>query len=173
MPESRILMGVIGRPHGVRGQVRVASYAADPASLAAYGPLSGDAGRSFTLRWTGDGIAMLAEMVAGRPVPVADRTAAERLTNMRLYVDRARLPAPEPDEFYLADLVGLAARAPDGAPLGTVAAVHDYGGGVSIEIVRTDAPPLLLPFTRACVPEIDVGAGLLVAVPPAEIEARG
>ena len=106
VPESRILMGVIGRPHGVRGLVRVTSYADD---LTAYGPLSDAQGRRFVLRWRGEGVAEIAEMVGGAEVKVADRTAAERLTNTRLYVDRAQLPEPEEDEFYLADLIGLAA----------------------------------------------------------------
>lgn len=165
-------MGVVGRPHGVRGQVRVVSYTADPASLAAYGPLSDGAGRRFTLRWKADGIAELAEIVGGTPVPVADRTAAERLTNTRLYVDRGRLPPPDEDEFYLADLVGLAAMDLQGSSLGTVAAVHDYGAGASLEVARTEGAPLLLPFTRACVPEVDIAAGRLTAVLPDEVEVR-
>lgn len=171
MSERRILMGVIGRPHGVRGLLRVTSYTADPASLAAYGPLSDDSGRCFTLRWRGEGLAEIAETVDGRPVPVRDRSAAERLTNTRLYVERARLPAPEAEEFYLADLVGLAAVDPRGRTLGTVAAVHDYGAGASLEIARPAAPPLLVPFTRAAVPEVDPPSGRVVVIAPEEAEA--
>ncbi len=171
MAGRRILMGVVGRPHGVRGLVRVASYAADPASLAAYGPLVDERGRRFALEWRGDGVAALAELVEGRRVPVADRDAAERLTNTRLHIDRDRLPPPDEDEFYLADLVGLAAVDAAGAPLGRVAAVHDYGAGVSLELAREAGAPLLVPFTRACVPEIDPGAGRLVVVPPDETAA--
>ncbi len=126
MPESRILMGVIGRPHGVRGLVRVTSYADD---LTAYGPLSDAQGRRFVLRGRGEGVAEIAEVVGGAEVKVADRTAAEKLTNTRLYVDRVQLPEPEADEFYLADLIGLAAVDVDGMVLGTVGAVHDYGAG--------------------------------------------
>ena len=99
-------MGVIGRPHGVRGLVRVTSYAED---LTAYGPLTDAKGRRFVLRWRGEGVAEVAELVGGAEVKVADRTAAEKLTNTRLFVDRAQLPEPEEDEFYLADLIGLAA----------------------------------------------------------------
>ena len=150
MPESRILMGVIGRPHGVRGLVRVTSYADD---LTAYGPLSDAQGRRFVLRGRGEGVAEIAEVVGGAEIKVADRAAAEKLTNTRLYVDRAQLPEPEDDEFYLADLIGLAAVDVDGMVLGTVGAVHDYGAGASLEVVCEEGPPLLVPFTRACVPD--------------------
>ncbi len=169
MTEKRILMGVVGRPHGVRGLVRVASYAADPASLAAYGPLADDKGRRFALTWRGDGVAAIAEIVGGRSAPVADRLAAERLTNTRLYIERDRLPPAGDDEFYLTDLEGLAAVDDRGVAFGTVAAVHDYGAGASIEIARPGAPPVLVPFTHACVPEVDPAAGRLVVVLPDEI----
>jgi 16S rRNA processing protein RimM len=168
LPESHILMGVIGRPHGVRGWVRVTSYAED---LTAYGPLSDAKGRRFVLRPRGDGVAEIAELVGGAEVKIADRAEAEKLTNTRLYVERERLPEPEADEFYLADLIGLTACDGTGAPIGTVAAVHDYGAGTSLEVARENAPPLLVPFTRAAVPEVDVAAGRLTVVPPDELEA--
>lgn len=171
MPASRILLGVIGRPHGVRGLVRVTSYADPPEALSSYGPLEAEDGRRFTLRWAGAGVAELAELGDGAAVKVADRTAAERLTNLRLSVPRERLPAPEADEFYLADLIGLAAEDAAGTVLGTVVALHDYGAGTSLEIARPDAPPLLVPFTRASVPEVDVAKGRLVVVPPEVVEA--
>ena len=167
MPAERILLGVVGRPHGVRGLVHVVSYTADPADLAAYGPLSDDKGRVWSLAWQTPGVALLRD-VAGRGL--ADRGAAEALVNTRLYIDRDRLPAPDDDEFYLADLVGLAATAPEGAPLGRVAAVHDYGAGASLEITG-DGAPLLVPFTRACVPTVDLAAGRVVVVPPTEVAA--
>jgi 16S rRNA processing protein RimM len=103
-------------------------------------------------------------VIDGKPVKPADRTAAERLTNKKLYVDRARLPAPDEEEFYVADLVGLAAVAEDGRELGRVDAVHDHGAGTFLEV-----GPLLLPFTKAAVPVVDIEAGRLVIVPPAEI----
>ncbi|MCW3474867.1 ribosome maturation factor RimM [Limobrevibacterium gyesilva] len=157
-------MGVIGRPHGVRGLVHVHSYTADPADLPAYGPFFDERGRRFTLRWQGEGVARLSELVDGKPVPVNDRGAAERLVNTRLYVDRDRLPPPEEEEFYLADLVGLDAVGPDGTALGRVEAVHDYGAGASLEIGR-----LIVPFTRACVPVVDIAAGRITVVPPEEV----
>jgi 16S rRNA processing protein RimM len=166
--ESRILMGVIGRPHGVRGLVRVTSYADD---LTAYGPLSDAQGRRYVLSSRGEGVAEVVELVGGAEIKVPDRTAAEKLTNTRLYVDRAQLPEPEEDEFYLADLIGLAAVDGDGAKLGTVSAVHDYGAGASLEIECEERPPFLVPFTRACVPEVDVRRGRVLVVPPEETEA--
>ena len=165
MPEQRILMGVVGRPHGVRGLVHVHSYTADPDDLATYGALLDDAGRRWTLAWRGNGVAELRDD-AGRAV--ADRNAAERLVNMRLSIERTRLPDPDEDEFYLADLVGLAAVAPDGAALGTVTVVHDYGAGASLEIVG-EPGALLVPFTRTCVPEVDIAAGQLTVVLPDEV----
>jgi 16S rRNA processing protein RimM len=171
LPQPRILLGVIGRPHGVRGLVHVVSHTEDPASLANYGPLDDGAGRRFVLRWRAEGVAAVVELIDGREVPVIDRDAAARLTNTRLYTDRANLPATEEEEFYLADLVGLSAQDAAGALLGTVAIVHDYGAGVSLEIVRADAPALLVPFTKAAVPVVDMTAGRLTIVPPDEIGA--
>jgi 16S rRNA processing protein RimM len=164
VPPDKILMAVVGRPHGVRGLARVHSYAADPADLPGYGPLTDERGRCFRLRWHADGIAELFEVVDGRRVKIADRTAAERLVNLRLYVERDRLPLPDEDEFYLADLIGLAAVTADGEQLGRVDAVHDHGAGTFLEI-----GPLLLPFTRAAVPVVDIAAGRLTVVPPAEV----
>jgi 16S rRNA processing protein RimM len=169
MPERRILMGVVGRPHGVRGLVHVHSYTADPDDLCAYGQLSDDAGRAWTLSWRGTGVAELRD-ADGRAV--GDRTEAEKLTNTRLYLDREKLPPADEEEFYQADLLGLAVRGADGAPLGEVAAVHDYGAGVSLEIARDGAAPLLVPFTREAVPVVDVAGGFVVVEPPQEIEGE-
>ncbi len=166
----RILMGVVGRPHGVRGLVHVHSYTEEPADLARYAPLLDDDGRPWSLAWRGEGVAELRD-AAGRPV--ADRTQAERLVNTRFYVDRDRLPATDDENFYLADLVGLEARDAAGARIGQVAAVHDYGAGTSLEIDRGIAGTLIVPFTRHAVPQVEVEAGFLTVIPPAEIELRG
>ena len=171
MADQRILMGVIGRPHGVRGLVHVHSYTADPADLPDYGPFSDEAspgkgGRTFTLAWASEGVARVTEHVDGREVKLADRNAAQALVNVRLYVDRDRLPPPEDeDEFYLADLIGLRAVSPDGKEIGRVDTVHDYGAGASLEIGR-----LLVPFTRACVPVVDLAGGTVTVVPPDEVD---
>jgi 16S rRNA processing protein RimM len=165
MKDGRILLGVIGRPHGVRGLVHVQSYTADPRDLAGYGPLYDDRGGQWSLAWRSEGVAELRD-AQGRPLP--DRTAAEKLTNTRLYIDRDRLPEPDEEEFYLSDLVGLQAVDPGGTSIGTVATVHDYGAGASVEITRA-GQPLIVPFTRACVPTIDIAGGRVIIVAPDEI----
>ncbi|MBB2168173.1 16S rRNA processing protein RimM [Gluconacetobacter aggeris] len=170
MDRDRILMGVVGRPHGVRGLVRVHSYAAVPEDLTSYGTLTDDRGQVWTLRWRGDGIAELRD---GAGQPVAGREAAQALVNRRLYVARASLPEPDQDEFYFADLIGLAVHEQDGRSLGRVLVVHDYGAGVSLEIGGEGHAPLILPFTQACFPVIDVAAGRIEAVLPDEVEVQG
>lgn len=156
-----ILLGEIGRPHGVRGLVRVRSFAAAPAGLTAYGPLFDERGRRFALT-------LLAPDLA-RVEGVADRDAAAALTGTRLYVPRAALPPPDAEEFYLADLIGLAAVTAAGEGLGSVRAVEDHGAGAFL--VLSGPPERLVPFTQACVPVVDLPARRLVVVPPAEVVA--
>ena len=168
MNERLILMGVIGKPHGVRGLVRVNAFTEDPDALAEY-KLTDRNGRRFILAWRHDNVAQLTELTAGGPRPITGRNEAEKLTNTELYAPRAALPEPEADEFYLADLIGLAAQSTTGEKLGTIAAVHDYGGGASLEITPG---ALLIPFTRAAVPEIDLAAGQVTIVPPREVTAE-
>ncbi len=170
MRGSRILLGVIGRPHGVRGLVRVTSYTDPPEAIELYGPLSDDHGRQFALRWHGDGIAEITDIIDGAAVKITDRAMVEKLTNCRLYAPRDRLPAPAADEFYLADLIGLVAIDRAGAPIGKVVAVHDYGAGASLEIAGPDAMPLLVPFTRAAVPIVDIDGGRLTVLAPEPVE---
>jgi 16S rRNA processing protein RimM len=161
-------MGVVGKAHGVRGLLRVHSFTADPADLARYNPLTDDRGRAWTIAWKGEGVAELRDADGN---PVADRTAAEKLVNLRLHAARDRLPATDQDDFYIADLIGLMAIAADGSELGRITDVHDYGAGTSLEIA-TSTTPLLVPFTRACVPVVDIPAGRVTVLPPDEIEVR-
>ena len=170
MPNAPILVGQIGRAHGVRGLLRMTSHTADPTALAEYGPLSDASGRRFSLRWVGEGIAEVSEIVDGKPVKVTDRTQAERLTNTKLFIERELLPPTEPDEYYLADLIGLAAAGVDGVRLGVVSAIHDYGAGVSMEINREDGGSLPVPFTAACVPDVNIAAGFVTVAPPDEVD---
>jgi 16S rRNA processing protein RimM len=164
-------MGIVGAPHGVRGLVRVKSFTDVPAAIAGYGALEDESGaRKFTLRVVGaaKGDGMVIAQLSG----VADRDRAEALRGLRLYAPRAALPATAEDEFYHADLVGLSAVFEDGAPLGTVVAVHDFGAGDVLEIARDAGQPLLVPFTRAAVPMVDViGGKIVVDLPEGLIEA--
>ncbi len=134
------------------------------------GPLGDEAGgRRFEIAVTGAAKGLLLARIAG----VADREAAQALRGVRLYVARAALPEPEEAEaFYHADLIGLAAEDPQGQPLGKVAAVENYGAGDYLEIERPEGEPLLIPFTQAAVPLVDLNAGRIVVAPPEEIEAR-
>lgn len=162
MDDARILLGVVGRPHGVRGLVRLHSYTGDPRALAAYGPLTDEAGRVWTVVWRQEGVAELRD---GEGRAVADRDAAARLTNTRLFIERGRLPAAGEEEYYLGDLVGLAAVSGEGGALGAVTVVHDYGAGVSLEL----SSGVIVPFTRACVPEVDLAGRRVVVVRPVEV----
>jgi 16S rRNA processing protein RimM len=161
-------MGVIGRPHGVRGLAHVHSYTANPVDLASYAELKDEAGQAFRLRWVAEGIAEIAHRNGAAWQTIDNRDAIARLTNRHLYVDRAAMPPPPEDEYYLADLVGLTAFNGETA-LGQVVIVHDYGAGVSLEIAREAAAPLLIPFTRAAVPMVDIANGHLQVCPPVEV----
>jgi 16S rRNA processing protein RimM len=158
-----VCVGVVAGAHGVRGAVRIKSFTADPADVAAYGPLTDESGaRRFRLAVVGQSKGVVIARIDG----VADRNAAEALRGVRLYVERSALPPPEEDEFYHADLVGMAAVQADGAPFGQVVAVHDFGAGDSLEIERPEGGTILLPFSRAAVPVVDVAARRLVVDPP-------
>jgi 16S rRNA processing protein RimM len=163
MAEPLVLVGEIGRPHGVRGLVHLRSFCAAPADIALYGPLSDGEGRRFAIEWLGNGLV--------RIEGVADRDAAARLTGTRLYVPRDRLPAPEEEEFYLADLIGLTAFDAAGTALGTVRAVEDFGAGAFLT-VQGEEGEVLVPFTRAAVPVVDLAARRVVLAPPDEVMVR-
>ena len=161
------MLGVIVGAQGVRGAVRVKSFTGTPEDVGAYGPVDDEAGtRRFELRVVGASRGAVIAKLKG----VEDRNAAEALKGTRLYVARAALPTPEEDEFYHADLVGLAAVTPDGASLGTVTAVHNFGAGDVIEIKPESGETLLVPFTDTTVPEIDLAAGRMVVVPLTAVE---
>jgi 16S rRNA processing protein RimM len=165
--EPRVCLGVVGAPHGVRGLVRIKCFTGEPAAIAGYGMLEDESGmRHFTLKVIGPakGDGMVIAKLSG----VADRDRAEALRGLRLYAPRAALPATEDEnEFYHADLVGLAALLADGTRLGTVTAVHDFGAGDVLEIARDAGQPVVVPFTRAVVPIVDIAARRVVIDPPA------
>ncbi len=163
-----VLVAHIGAAHGIKGEVRVKSFTAAPLDLAGYSPLEAADGRRFIVKAARPAGAS-PDMLVVRFQGVDDRNAAEALNGLDLSVPRERLPAPEADEFYHADLIGLEAVTPEGAPLGTVIAVPNYGAGDLLEIAPPRGLSLLVPFTRAAVPEIDLAAGRVTVVPPVEV----
>lgn len=168
-PADRLIcVGVVTGARGLGGEVRIKSFTADPADVAAYGPLCDETGRaSYRVRVTGTSRGQVVARFEG----VEDRDGAEALKGCRLYVPRRALPEAEDEEYYQADLVGLRAELAGGGVVGTVRAVHDFGAGAVIEIegAGTGNGPrqsLMVPFTRDAVPEIDRPAGRIVIDPP-------
>jgi 16S rRNA processing protein RimM len=171
VPNGLVLVGRFGAPHGVRGEIRLESFTADPATIARLGPLLNAGGTACyeirSVRRVKEGLFI------ARIHGVEDRGAAEALTSGEVYVPRDRLPAVEPDEFYHADLIGLRAETAGGNLFGHVVAVQNFGAGDLLEIaVGEGRDTVLLPFARATVPKIDLASGRLVIVPPVEVEAE-
>jgi 16S rRNA processing protein RimM len=161
---ERICVAQIGGAHGLRGEVKLKSFTADPMAVGDYGPLT-----------TEDGSATF-EIEAVRPAKghliarfrgIGDRNTAERLANVRLFVSRERLPPLAADEFYHTDLIGLSAVTADGAEIGTVVAVHDFGAGDILELQpQAGGTTIMVPFTAAFVPSVDIANGRIVVAPP-------
>ncbi len=168
-----VLLGEFGRPHGLRGEVRLKSYTGDPLAIAGYGPLSTSAGRTVELVDVRPASGASPDILIARVKGVDDRTGAEALTRVTLALPRDRLGQVEDaDEFFLADLVGLSVVDGAGAALGTVTAVPNYGGGDLLEIRPTGGgPTALLPFTKAFVPSLDLGQRRIVVAPPDDLFA--
>ncbi len=163
------MVAQIGAAHGLKGEVRLKSFTGVPADVAGYGPLSAPDGRVFeiaALRQAG----AAPDLFIARLKGVGDRTAAEKLTNLRLSVPQERLPPPGDDEYFHADLIGLDAVTPDGAALGTVVAVHNYGAGDLIEIAPSRGKTFLVPFRKQTVPEVDLAGKRIVVDPPDLVE---
>jgi len=162
---ARICLGQIGAAHGVRGEVRLRSFTADPEAIGRYGPLQTEDGRIVRI----ESLSHAKDHFVARLAGIANRTAAEQLTNAKLYVLRERLPQPDqPDEFYHVDLIGLAVVDRAEERLGTVVAVHNFGAGDLIEVrPTTSSTTRMLPFDKATVPVVDLAAGRLVIVEPA------
>jgi 16S rRNA processing protein RimM len=167
---ERICVAQIGGPHGIRGEVKLKSFTADPMAVSEYGPLENEDGSaSFALEALRPAKGHLIARLRG----VEDRSAAERLTNLKLFVPRERLPRTAADEFYHADLIGLSAFDAEGNQLGTVVGVHDFGAGDILELKpMAGGPTIMLPFTLAFVPSIDIAGGRIVVAPPAEGDTR-
>ncbi len=156
-PENPVQMAVIGAAHGIRGEVRVKTFTGDPLALADYGPLYAKDGRAFEIA----GIRPAGTVVVVRFKGVDDRGAAEALAGTELSVDRSALPDEEEDEFYHADLVGLAVKDAAGAVLGKVVAVQNFGGGDILDLTLGTRKGVLIPFSKAAVPEVSVAGGFV------------
>jgi 16S rRNA processing protein RimM len=161
---DKIRVARIGAAHGVRGEMKLWSFTQDPAAVADYGPLETAAGKRFEIA----SMRAAKDHFVVRIEGVTDRDEAAKLCNLDLYVPRDRLPPiDEDDTYYQADLIGLAAVTPEGQALGTVTAMHNFGAGDLIEIATTQGgEPLLLPFTQAIVPEVDIPGRKVVVVLP-------
>jgi 16S rRNA processing protein RimM len=157
--ERRILLGRIAAAHGIRGEVLIKTFTGRPEDIAAYGPLDDDGGRTFKLKV----VRITPKGVVAAIAGIGDRSGAEALKGVALYVGRDRLPPPDDGQFYHADLIGLAAADPDGRPLGEVVAVHNHGAGDLLEVRLTATGKTeLVAFTDAFVPEVNLAARRLV-----------
>jgi 16S rRNA processing protein RimM len=162
---TRVCIAQIGAAHGVRGEVRLKAFTQDPLGVTRYGPLETEDGKRIEI----EAARPAKDMLVARLKGVTDRNAAEALTNIRLYVAREKLPRPADDEFYYADLVGLAAVTADGEAIGTVKAVHNFGAGDLLEIEpAAGGATMMLPFTDATVPAIDIAGRRIVVEPPVD-----
>lgn len=162
MSSPRILVGVMGAPHGVRGEIRIKPFTADPLALKSYGPLETEDGcRTFKVL----NARMQGDMVIAKIDGIADRDQAAAVTNLRLFVPRERLPAPDTNEFYYSDLIGLRAEDEAGAVLGTVRGVENFGAGDLLDIAREGADSVHVPFTDEFVPTVDIAGGRVVIAP--------
>ena len=164
---ERICVAQIGAAHGTRGEVRLKSFTADPMAVMDYGALeTEDRTATFEIESLRPAKSHWVAQLRG----VRDRNAAERLANVKLFVPRERLPAAATDEFYHADLIGLAAVTTDGRQLGTVVAVHDFGAGDILELRQEGKrETVMLPFTSATVPVVDIKGRRIVIDPPAGV----
>ena len=162
-----ICVARIGAAHGVRGAVKLWTFTEDPLAVQRYGPLvTKDGARQFEVTSAREAKGHLVATLKG----IATREEAERLNGVELYVTRDKLPATEEDEYYHADLIGLAAVNAANEPLGRVIAIHNFGAGDIIEIAPPHGATMLLPFTNAVVPSVDLAGGRVVIEMPAEID---
>ena len=162
--DERICVGAVSGARGVRGELRIKPFTDDPKHVGAYGPVETEDGtRVLTLT----GLKAKGDEVTAWAKEVKSRDEAMALKGTRLYVAKAHLPASQEDEFYYADLVGLAAITKDEDDIGQVIAVHDFGAGDVLEIrLAQEKREVMVPFTKDCVPEVDVPGGKVVIDPP-------
>ena len=164
---SHICVARIGAAHGVRGAVKLWTFTEDPLAVKQYGPLmTKDGARQFEVTHVREAKDHLVATLKG----IATREDAERLNGLELYVARDKLPETDEGEYYHADLIGLAAVNAAGEPLGRVIAIHNFGAGDIIEIAPPQGATMLLPFTNAVVPTVDLASGRVEIELPQEIE---
>jgi 16S rRNA processing protein RimM len=162
-----ICVARIGAAHGVRGAVKLWTFTEDPLAVKSYGALATkDGARSFEVATAREAKGHLVATLKG----IATREDAERLNGIELYIARDKLPSTDTDEYYHADLIGLAAVNAADEPIGRVIAIHNFGAGDIIEIAPPNGATMLLPFTNAVVPTVDLANGRVVIELPAEIE---
>ncbi|MDQ0465668.1 16S rRNA processing protein RimM [Caulobacter ginsengisoli] len=168
MAEALIQVGRVAGAFGVRGEVRLSAYTEDPLALVSYRTLlrqDGSLGLTITQGRPAKG------GLVCRCLEIETKEQADALRGLRLFVPRASLPEPDEDEFYLTDLVGLRVETPEGAPLGAIKSVQDFGAGDILEITPAEGGPTwYLPFTREAVPQVLIGEGRVVAIKPEEVE---
>jgi 16S rRNA processing protein RimM len=157
-PKNPIQMAVIGAAHGIRGELRVKTFTGDPVALGDYGPLYAKDGRAFDVI----DIRPANTVVVVRFKGVNDRNAAEALAGTELFIDRSALPDEgDEDEFYHADLVGLAVQDETGEAIGKVSAIHNFGAGDILEVTVGGRKGVLIPFSQAAVPEVSIADGFI------------
>ena len=167
MSGAQICVARIGAAHGVRGAVKLWTFTEDPMAVTQYGPLATkDGARKFEVAHAREAKGHLVATLKG----VATREEAERLNGLELYIPRSKLPATDADEYYHADLIGLSAVNAAFEPIGRVTAIHNFGAGDIIEIAPAHGATMLLPFSNAVVPTVDLAAGRVVIELPREIE---
>jgi 16S rRNA processing protein RimM len=161
--DERIVVGSLAGAFGVRGEVRLKSFCAEPADIAGYVPLYTPDGRVFRdIEIIGETQGSLTARIKG----ISSKEQADALRGTPLLADRDRLPALPEDEYYHADLIGLPVHDPGGTLLGHVRAVLNHGAGDILEVARPGGATALIPFTLAAVPLVDVAARRIVADPP-------
>jgi 16S rRNA processing protein RimM len=162
-----ICVARIGAAHGVRGAVKLWTFTEDPMAVKRYGPLtSKDGTRQFEVATAREAKGHLVATLKG----IATRDEAERLNGVELYIAREKLPDTDEDEYYHADLIGLAAVNAADEPLGRVIAIHNFGAGDIIEIAPPHGATMLLPFTNAVVPTVDLAGGRVVIELPQQVD---
>lgn len=163
---SRIILGVITGVHGIQGEVKLKSFTSDPGAIAGYGPLDASTGQPLTIR----SLVPHKDFFRARIEGVNDRNAAEALKGVELSITRDRLPEPDEDEVYHADLIGLSVLDTGGRPIGKVEDIVDFGAGELLEYKPDGSnATVLVPFNLDTVPEIDLDAGTLTLNPPEEM----